>query len=134
MNDADASSAHAAPHAQPGALRGLVAAAIAAVATRLELASVELEIHLLGIVRVMLWGLAAMLCTLAALGFGLVALIAALWDTHRMLALVTGALSFVVLAVVCGFFGVRAFRSLPVLLSGTLSQLDADQQRTRGEQ
>lgn len=131
MSEADGSPT-AARQAQPGALRALVAAAIAAAATRLELASVELEIHLLGIVRVMLWALAAILCALAALAFSLVALIAALWDSHRMLGLVIGALVFAALTVLCGLFGARAFRNRPVLLAGTLSQLDADQRSTRG--
>jgi uncharacterized membrane protein YqjE len=132
MSEADASSASAATSAQPGALRGLLAAAIEAAATRLELATVEVEIHLLEIVRMVLWGLAAILCALATLAFALVALIAALWDTHRLLALLTGALSFAVLTAVCTFLGARAFRNRPGLMSGTLAELEADRRRTRG--
>ncbi|HLY51930.1 MAG TPA: phage holin family protein [Steroidobacteraceae bacterium] len=132
MSEADASSAEAARSGRPGPVRGLLAASIEAAATRLELVTVEVELHLLETVRVVLWALAAMLCALAALAFALVTLIAALWDTHRMLGLVTGALSFAVLTVVCTLLGARAFRNRPGLLSGTLAELDADHRRTRG--
>jgi uncharacterized membrane protein YqjE len=132
MSRADAGSADAAAEAQPGAVRGLLAAMLEAVSTRLELASVELEIHVLGMVRVLLWALATMLCALAALTFGIVALIAALWDTHRMLALTAGVVTFVLLAAVSAWLAVRAFYQLPPLLAGSIEQLDADQKRTRG--
>ena len=38
----------------PGRLRGLLATVLEAIGTRLELASVELEIHLLGVLRTLL--------------------------------------------------------------------------------
>jgi len=130
---AEARSGEAPPTpGRPGAVRALVAAAIEAAATRLELVTVEVEIHLLEIVRLILWALAAILCALAALTFALVALIAAWWDTHRVLGLIGGALTFAVLTLVCGLLGRRTFRRRPGLLSGTLGQLAADQRQTRG--
>jgi uncharacterized membrane protein YqjE len=132
MSGADADGSGAAARADPGPPRALLAAAIEALATRLELASVELEIHLIGLLRVMLWALAAMLCALVALAFGVVALIAALWSTHRLLGLAAGSLTFVVLALLFGLLGARAFRLRPPLLAGSLAQLDTDQKRTAG--
>jgi uncharacterized membrane protein YqjE len=116
----------------PAPLRGLLAAAIEAISTRLELASVELEIHLLGVLRTLLWAFAAMLCGLLALAFGVVALIAALWSTHRLLGLLAGSLTFVVLGVVFGWLGARSFQKRPALLSGSLEQLDSDRRRAAG--
>jgi uncharacterized membrane protein YqjE len=132
MSGADASSTGAAPGADPGPARGLLAAGIEAMATRLELASVELEIHLIGLLHVLLWALAAMLCALVALAFGVVALIAALWSTHRLLGLVAGSLVFVILALLFGLLGARAFHQRPPLLGGSLAQLDTDRKRTMG--
>jgi|HubBroStandDraft_1064217.scaffolds.fasta_scaffold60988_3 uncharacterized membrane protein YqjE len=125
------SGAGAHPEA-PGRLRGLLATVLEAIGTRLELASVELEIHLLGVLRTLLWALAAILSALLALAFGLVALIAALWSTHRMLGLVTGSLTFIVLAAVFGWLGMRSFQRRPALLSGSLDQLDQDRRRAAG--
>jgi uncharacterized membrane protein YqjE len=119
-------------HQPPPPLRGLLAAALEAVGTRLELASVELEIHLLGVLRTLLWALAAMLCALVALVFGVVALIAALWSTHRMLGLLAGSLVFIVLGAVFGWLGTRSFQKRPALLSGSLEQLDSDRRRAAG--
>jgi uncharacterized membrane protein YqjE len=116
----------------PGRLRGLLATVLEAIGTRLELASVELEIHLLGVLRTLLLALAAILSALLALAFGLVALIAALWSTHRMVGLVAGSLTFIVLAAVFGWLGMRSFQRRPALLSGSLDQLDQDRRRAAG--
>ncbi|MGP8034416.1 MAG: phage holin family protein [Steroidobacteraceae bacterium] len=131
MTGADASSPDVHREAPPP-LRGLLATALEAIGTRLELASVELEIHLLGVLRTLLWAFAAMLCGLLALAFGVVALIAALWSTHRLLGLLAGSLTFVVLGVVFGWLGVRSFHRHPALLSGSLEQLDSDRRRAAG--
>jgi uncharacterized membrane protein YqjE len=125
------SDAGAQPQA-PGRMRGLLAAVLEAIGTRLELASVELEIHLLGVLRTLLWALAAMLSALLALAFALVALIAALWSTHRMLGLLAGGLTFIVLASVFGWLATRSFQRRPGLLSGSLDQLEQDRRRAAG--
>ena len=130
MTGADAPSPGA--HREAGPLRALLAAVLEAIGTRLELASIELEINLLGMLHALLWALAAMLCGLAALAFGVVALIAALWSTHRMLGLLAGGLSFVVLAVVFGWLGARSFHRRPGLLCDSLEQLERDRRRAAG--
>jgi uncharacterized membrane protein YqjE len=116
----------------PGAVRGLVAALLEALHTRLELAGVEVEMHLRALLRSLILAVGAVACAILALGFGMFALVAALWDSHRMLALLGGMILFVLLAALFGFFGARALRVHPDVLEGSLEQLAEDQRRARG--
>jgi len=115
-----------------GAIRGLFASGLDALRTRLDLAAVEVELYLLRVVQMLLWVLAGLACALLALVFGLVTIVVALWDTHRMAGLLGGTLLFVVLAVVFGVVGARTFRKRPGVLDGTLQQLEHDHQKARG--
>ncbi|MBV9318061.1 MAG: phage holin family protein [Gammaproteobacteria bacterium] len=117
----------------PGALRGLFAALLEALHTRLELAGVELEIHLRALLRSLIWAVGAVACAMLALAFGMLALVAALWSSHRMLALLGGTLLFVLLAALFGYLGARALRIHPDVLEGSLEQLAKDERRARGE-
>ena len=114
-------------------LGGMIGAAFEALRTRLDLAAVELEIHLLSLLHALVWLMAAVACTLLGLACAVAALIVALWETHRLLGLLSGTLTFVVLGAVCGFFGARALRRQPQVLEGTLQQLREDQRRARGD-
>jgi uncharacterized membrane protein YqjE len=116
-----------------GVFRGLFDTVIEAARTRLDLAAVEAEIFLLRTVRMLLWALAALACGLLALAFAVVAMVAALWDTHRMLGVLCGAGLFVVLAAVFGYIASRTFKGRPAMLEGTLQQLETDQQRVSGK-
>jgi len=129
MMDAPASPAESARAGQPArsALGGLLGAGLDALRTRLDLAAVELEIHLLGLLRVLVCLIGAVACALVALAFAVITLIAALWDTHRTLALV-----FVGLAVLFGALGARTLRNQPRVLEGSLQQLREDQRRAEG--
>jgi uncharacterized membrane protein YqjE len=115
-----------------GPARGLLAGVIEALRTRLDLAAVELEIHLLLLVRLLAWILGALACLFLALAFGVTALVAALWDTHPALALLGGSVLFVVLAVVLAYFGIRSLRRTESPLEGSLEQLAEDQRRVGG--
>lgn len=112
---------------------GILASFAQALHTRLDLAAVELEIYLLRLVRLLAWLVAAIACVLAALAFAVAALIVALWDAHRTLGLVGGAIFFVALAALLGFLGLRALRSHPGVLEGSLRELSRDERRLRGE-
>ena len=114
---------------RPRALQGLVDAALAALRTRLELAAVELEIHLIGLARTLLWAVTAILCALLALAFGVVALIAALWDSHRVLGLLAGGGAFLLLGVACASLGLRLFHRRRGILADSVEQLDRDRRR-----
>jgi uncharacterized membrane protein YqjE len=116
----------------PRAVRGLFAALLEALRTRLDLATVELEIHLRALLQLLIWAVGAMACAMLALAFGLTALVVALWDTHRMLALLGGSLVFVALTVLFGWLSARALRREPELLEGSLAQLHEDQRRAGG--
>jgi len=116
----------------PGAVRGLIAALIDALRTRIELAGVEMEIHLRALLRSLIWAVGAVACTMLGLAFGVTALIAAFWDTHRMLALLGATLLFIVLAAGFGYLAARALRVRPDVLAGSLEQLAEDERRARG--
>ena len=116
----------------PHAVRGLFAALLEALRTRLDLATVELEIHLRALLRLLVWAVGAVACAMLALAFGVAALVVALWSTHRMLALLGGSLVFVALTVLFGWLSARALRREPELLEGSLDQLQEDQRRAGG--
>jgi uncharacterized membrane protein YqjE len=115
-----------------GALRGLLGAGLDALRTRLDLAAVEVELYLIRVVQMILWAFAALACGLLALVFGLVTIVVALWDTHRMAGLLGGTFVFLVLAVIFGAVGARTFRNRPAPLDGTLQQLEHDERSARG--
>ena len=116
----------------PGTLRGLAAALLEALHTRLELAGIEVEIHLRALLRSLIWAVSAVACAMLGVTCGMMAVIVALWNTHRMLGLLGGMVVFTGLAALCGFLGVRALRVYPDVLQGSLQQLAEDERRTRG--
>ncbi len=115
-----------------GALRGVLAAGLDALRTRLDLAAVEVEIYLLRFVRMILWTIAAVACALLGLVFGLVTIVVSLWDTHRMLGLLGGTGLFFILAVLFALIGARTFRGKPNILEGSLQQLEHDHRSAKG--
>jgi len=128
MSEGAASEDAPSPESPPP-LKGLLAAALEALHTRLELAGIELEIYLINLARTLVWAMAAIVCALLSLAFGIVALIAALWDSHRVLGLVAGGLTFALLCAACAYIGARIFRRGRGILGGSLEQLDRDQRR-----
>lgn len=116
----------------PGLVRGLLAAILDSLKTRLDLAAVEAEIYLVYVAQLLLWGFAAVACALLAIVFALTAVIITLWETHRMAGLVGSMVVLLVLAVICGMIGARIFRGRPPLLAGTLAQFEHDQRRMAG--
>ena len=127
--DAPGSPAQDAGAEQPlrSAFSGLLGAALDGLRTRLDLAAVELEIHLLALLRVLVCLVGAVACALLALAFALTTLVVALWDTHRTLALLGGTLVFLALALLFGVLGARTLRNQPPILEGSLQQLREDQ-------
>ncbi|MBS0376961.1 MAG: phage holin family protein [Proteobacteria bacterium] len=113
-------------------LRSLTASLFEALRTRLDLATVELEIQALLVFRMLAWMVAALACVLLALALGVTALIVALWNTHRMLGLLGGSGVFVLLAILLAWLGLRTVRGRPAPLSGSLGQLGEDQREIRG--
>ncbi len=116
----------------PGLIRGLLAAFLGSVRTRLDLAAVEAEIYLVYIARLLLWGFAAVACALLAIVFALTAVVMVVWQTHRMAGLLGSMVVLLVLTAVCGMVSARIFRARPPLLAGTLGQFEHDQRRVAG--
>ena len=116
----------------PGTVRGLFAALLDALQTRLELAEVELEIHLRALVRSLIWAAVAVACAMLGVTCGVMAVIVALWNSHRMLGLIGGMVVFVGLAALFGYQGVRALRTRSGVLEGWFEQLAEDKRRARG--
>lgn len=112
--------------------RGLLAAALEALRTRVDLAAVELEIHALLLVRLLAWVVGAVACVLLALAFAITALIVALWDSHRVLGLLGASLTFIGLGALLAYLGMRTLRKRPGPLEGSLAQLAEDQRRVEG--
>ena len=136
MNDqvahpAEEADEEAAPRG-PGLVRGLLAALLDSIKTRLDLAAVEAEIYLVYVAQLLLWGFAAVACALLAIVFALTAVVIAVWQTHRMAGLLGSMVALLVLAAICGMIGARVFRARPPLLSGTLGQFEHDQRRVSG--
>jgi uncharacterized membrane protein YqjE len=113
----------------PRAVRGLFALVLNMLRARLDLATVEVEMHLRTLLRVVLWAVGAMACAMLALALGATALVVALWNGHRMLALLGGSLGFVALTLIFSWLGIRVLRTQPELLEGSLAQLKQDQRR-----
>ena len=118
----------------PGLFRGLFAAILDSVKTRLDLAAVEAEIYLVYVAQLLLWGFAAVACALLAIVFALTAVIIAVWQTHRMAGLVGSMVVLLILALICGLVGARIFRARPPLLAGTLGQFEHDHRRVAGSE
>ena len=118
----------------PGLIRGLLAAIIDSFKTRVDLAAVEAEIYLVYVAQLLLWGFAAVACALLAIFVALIAVVIAVWTTHRMAGLLGSILVLLVLAGICGYIGARIFRARPPLLAGTLGQFDHDQRRVAGNE
>jgi uncharacterized membrane protein YqjE len=116
----------------PGSLRGLLSTAIEALKTRLDLVVVEAEIYLLRTLQTLLWALAALACGMLAFLFIVVAIIAALWDTHRMAGVLGGAGLFAVLTAVFAALSMRAMRVRPLILEKSLQQLEHDRRKVDG--
>ena len=121
----------AAPPA-PGSVRSLLATSIEALKTRLDLVVVEAEIYLLRTLQTLLWAFAALACGLLAFVFVIVAIIAALWDTHRLAGVLGGAGFFAVLTAVSAALAVRALRVRPMILEKSLQQLEHDRRKVDG--
>ena len=127
----DAPAPQASPEGAPP-LRGLLAAGLDALRTRLDLAAVELEIHLQTLIRVLVCVVGVVACALLAFAFAVTAMIVALWDTHRTLGLLTGTGLFLLLAGAFGYFGSRTLRGRPGFMEGSLGQLSEDQRHIDG--
>lgn len=99
---------------------------LAAVQTRAELLTTEVEEEIQHVARLLLIGFAGLLAGILGLLIGGFVVILLFWDTHRIAAALSVMAVFVAAALVCGLLVRRAMRGRPRLLGATRSELARD--------
>jgi uncharacterized membrane protein YqjE len=97
--------------------------------TRLDLVSVELQEEAARSVAQLLATLVALLCLGIGVVLATILLVAAFWDTHRLLALGVLAGLFLLSGVILWVSALRSAKSKPKLFAASLSALSKDQQQ-----
>jgi uncharacterized membrane protein YqjE len=114
-------------------IRRILAALVGTLRIRLELAGIELQEEIGRLATSMALALAGAMLLCIGGAFAAIAIVVAVWETHRVLALAGFAVLF------CGGGGgllwllVRNFRDRPTMFAETLGQLELDHQRLVGE-
>lgn len=107
-------------------LTRFAATLIDTVHTRLELASVEIEVELARYSRYLIWSLVALFCSFVAILLAILFIVIVSWDTHRELVL-AGLIGFFACAATGIFFTIhRSLAKKPPLLHSTLSEFKSD--------
>jgi len=101
------------------------------VQTRGELLTTEIEQEISRAARVLLLGFAMLLAAILGLLVAGVVIIAVFWDTHRVGATVFVLLTFIGMALVCGWALRREFKAKPRFLAATRVELARDVERLR---
>lgn len=107
-------------------LRGFAATAVALVRTRLELFKVEAQEEIGRLLRLLFWGIAAVLLGGAGLVFLAVFLTVLLWESHRLLALGIFAALFLAAAGAAIAIAMHFARQGSQLFSASLAELERD--------
>jgi uncharacterized membrane protein YqjE len=100
---------------------------------RLELAGLELQDEIDHAVRALAMGVAGALLVCAGAIFGAVALVVALWETHRVLALVGVAMLLSGAGLVVLLLMHRQSRDRAPIFSESVAQLEQDRRRMSGQ-
>jgi uncharacterized membrane protein YqjE len=104
----------------------LLVTAVEMAHTRLELAFLELQQGLEGLVGVLLWSLIALFGAGMGLLFGGLALVFLYWDTHRVLVAALIMLVFLLLAAIAAAVVRGQLRAQRALFATTLTELNKD--------
>ena len=104
----------------------LLVTAVEMAHTRLELAFLELQQGLEGLVGVLLWSLIALFGAGMGLLFGGLALVFLYWDTHRVLVAALIMLVFLLLAAFAAAVVRGQLRAQRALFATTLTELNKD--------
>ncbi|PKO58473.1 MAG: hypothetical protein CVU23_14980 [Betaproteobacteria bacterium HGW-Betaproteobacteria-17] len=120
----------------PGESRGLLeslstlAATLVAIAhTRLDLLSADVEEDRAHVLSLLVLALAALFLIGVGVVLAAILLVAAFWDSHRLLALGSLAGLFLAAGVATGLFVRHKARTKPRLFAASLSELLKDRQR-----
>ncbi|MGE5027038.1 MAG: phage holin family protein [Betaproteobacteria bacterium] len=110
----------------------VLAASLAAIAhTRLELLSTEAEEALVWLVSALTWALAALFCAGLAIILAATWVVAAFWDTHRLLALGVLTGGFFLATLLAALVILAKIKSRPRLFAGSLAELSRDHAQLR---
>lgn len=117
-----------------GSAANALATILALGRTRLELLTIEVQLEIRRVAEIAVWlmiALHAAILALVMLGFWIIVLF---WDSHRLF--VTGIVAgcFALVALFASLMLARRIRVKPPMLQGTLSELERDAKRLRGEQ
>ncbi len=107
---------------------------LAVVQTRVELLTTEISEDVERGVRILLWGLVAVLAAVLGLLLAGITLIIYYWETHRMAAAVGVTAAFVVLSAVAAWMARARLHEKPKLLDATRTELRRDVSALRGDQ
>ncbi|MCU6432412.1 phage holin family protein [Undibacterium sp. Jales W-56] len=110
----------------------LAATLIGILHTRLELMSVEVEEELTRFSAYLLWSLVALFCAGVAVLLLILLLIAAFWDSYRMVVLLSLLAVFSGAAIGLGWWLRHNMLTKPRLLANTLAELRKDASALRG--
>jgi uncharacterized membrane protein YqjE len=109
-----------------GAVRRMLATAVAVVQTRAELLTTELQEEIQRAASILLWSLVALLFASLAVLMISITLLIVFWDTHRVLVAALISAAFVVFAASAGLYARARTHAKPGFLSGTLTELKRD--------
>ena len=120
----------------PGGGKGLLeslttlAATLVAIAhTRLDLLSADLEEEREHLLSLLVWALAALFCLGVGVVLVTILLVAAFWDTHRLLVLGSLTGCFLVAGMATWAFAMHKVKTKPRIFAASLSELFKDRQQ-----
>jgi uncharacterized membrane protein YqjE len=116
-----------------GAVRRMLATAVAVVHTRAELLTTELQEEVQRAASILLWSLVALFFGSLTVLMIAVTVLIVFWDTHRVLAAVLISAAFVVMAAGAALYARSVVRARPKFLSGTLNELKRDRAMLEGD-
>lgn len=114
-------------------IRRILASLLGTLRVRLELAGIELQDEIDHVVRAIAMALAGALLLCIGVAFGAIAVIVALWETHRVLALAGFAILFAGGGAVLLWLLARVSRDRPPIFGETVAQFEQDRQRLTAE-
>ena len=107
-------------------MKGLAATLLAIAQTRLELFSTEIEEQLAWLSSMLVWTLVGLFCAGVGIMLATLFVVIALWDTHRLLALGTPAILFLLGAALAWRIVLGKARAKPRLFEASLAELSED--------
>lgn len=107
-------------------IHGVFSLLMSMIATRIELAAIDVEELAYTVVTTFMTAFVAVVLSLIAFAFAGVAVITLFWDTHRVAAAVGVTLCYAMFAVLVAWRARANWRARPAAFAGTLRELELD--------